>query len=141
MSYRPLLCNLALMASGREWFQKSDSSYVSIFSNLVLKLRLSTLFEASLSHAWALQTLSHVSVMSTFLHLQRFSQQPLLQLHKKLHGDTLETLVQLDIHAPTTQRNPIKHTHTHTHIHIYTSHSMDRQQERVWCSWSGDGGF
>lgn len=55
---------------------------------------------------------SHASVM----HLYGYSLQPLVQLHRKLYGDTLETLVQLDIHVPIHTANP----HTHTHLTAWT---------------------
>lgn len=51
MSYLPL-SDLALTVSGAGMVSKSDSGYVSTFSNLVLKLRLSSAFQVSLSHAW-----------------------------------------------------------------------------------------
>lgn len=51
VSYLPL-SDLALTVSGAGMVSKSDSGYVSTFSNLVLKLRPSSAFEVSLSHAW-----------------------------------------------------------------------------------------
>lgn len=97
---------------------KCDSSYVSIFSNLDLKLQLSRAFWGFPQSCVAPQILSHVSILSRSRHLFRFTQQPLAQLQGVIQGHRtrLETLVLLDIHT----------AHTHTH----TPHSMNRQQER-----------
>ena len=111
----PSLNNLPFTVNGFK-IRQQLCKYSWQFSSQIVAVKRSLDFPPSCT---ASQIVSRVSVMSTSLHLYRFTQQPRGQLHPKMScvrtQEAGETLVQLDIDTADTHTQTHKHTHTSQH--------------------------